>query len=206
MGNDRNRLLSLEEHISESSGILGLRSIPHIVVEKRGPPNARTNLSKILITTSALDIFTEEEQFAIIDHELGHISNKYKDWIFYAYLMLPFIAFMMLMWIGLSVLPVLSTMVLLFSLLLFVILRFPLNQRIIKLKRRSEFEADRISAKLGNKGALISALLKLKPLLNENEGARGSYHSIVQLIFRFYFSKNNVYPSIEERIERLEVY
>lgn len=196
--------MSLEKHISESSGILGLSSIPHLVVEEQDIPNARTNLSKILITTSALEIFTEEEQYAIIDHELGHISNKYKDWAFYSYLMLPFISFMMLLWIGLSVLPVLSTTLLLFSLVLFVLLRFPLNQRIIELKRRSEFEADIISAKLGNKYALISALLKLKPLLNNDKGSRDSYHSIVQLIFRFYFSKMNFYPSIEERIGKLK--
>lgn len=204
MSNDRNKLLSLEKHISESSRTLGLSSIPRIVVEEQSVPNARTNLSKILITTSALEIFTEEEQYAIIDHELGHISNKYKDWIFYAYLMLPFIAFMMLLWIGLSVLPVLSAMVLLFSLMLFAILRFPLNQRIIELKRRSEFEADNISAKLGNKDALVSALVKLKPLLNEDKGSRESYHSIVHLIFRIYFSRMNFYPSIEERIGKLK--
>lgn len=118
--------------------------------------------------------------------------------------MLPFIAFMMLLWIGLSVLPVLSVMVFLFSLLLFLILRFPLNQRIIELKRISEFEADSISVKLGNKDALISALLKLKPLLKEDKGSRDSYHSIVKLIFRFYFSRMNFYPSIEERIEKLK--
>jgi len=85
---------------------------------------------------------------------------------------------------------------------LFLILRVFKLDYMINLKIKSEFEADKISAELGNAKALISALQKKKADREQ------SYSRILDFILRLYttilFSNHLIYPSTSERIKKLE--
>lgn len=188
----------LKSHLKESAKKLGFRIRPHLFVCGSNEINARTPtcFRIIFISKGALEKLDKEEQFAILDHEFGHIKRWKEDTALLFYLILPLLSIMSL-FIGLKYMywgiPLYSSILFLF---LFLILRFFKLDYLIDLKIKSEFGADRISAELGNAKTLISALKKAD---KEQSYSRG-----LNFIFRFYFSNRRIYPSTDERIKKLE--
>ncbi len=184
----------LKTHSTESAKSLGFTSWPVILLKTDSNgiiANTIPFLRIILINITALEKMNTNEQFASIDHEMGHIKKLKEDWLIYFYLISP------MPFIGYSIfLPIvnfkfwLATIPLFF---IFLIIRFFKLDYVIGLKRKSEFEADRISAELGNTKSLISTLKKIgKNIRTENK------------FYWIYFSNRPFYPSIEERIKKLE--
>jgi Zn-dependent protease with chaperone function len=196
----------LNDHISNSSKRLGLKVVPKLSIENKSYPNARTNFYRICITRSILELLTKEEQYAVIDHELGHIKNKFLDAPLLIYILLPFLPFIMYA-LNLTFHSALfSPIEMVLSFLLFGLFRFPFNQEIIDAKKKSEFAADKVSAKLGNKHTLQSALLKVGSQLEMNKMPKDRYYYFTFTVFKLYFSKLDPYPTIEDRVEKLESY
>ena len=201
---DRINKKDLKSHLKESAKKLGFRIRPHLFIYGSNEINARTPtcFRLIFISKGALEKLDKEEQFAILDHEFGHIKRWKEDLflIIYCLLPLPFIVYSLsdllfpfLLFRGFILERVFMCTPFLF---LFLILRFFKLDYLTSLKIKSEFEADRISAELGNAKALISTLKKADK--------EQSYSRILNFIFRFYFSNSRIYPSTDERIKKLE--
>lgn len=202
---DRINKKALKSHLKESAKKLGFRIRPHLFIYGANEINARTPtcFRLIFISKGALEKLDKEEQFAILDHEFGHIKRWKEDLflIFYCLLPLPFIVYSLfdLLFPFLLFRCLILEKVFICTipfLFLFLMLRFFKLDYLIDLKIKSEFGADRISAELGNAKKLISALKKADK--------EQSYSRVLNFIFRFYFSNRRIYPSTDERIKKLE--
>lgn len=199
MKSDRFNKKDLNAHLKESAKKLGFMIWrPYLLILNSTVINAGTFYFGILITKGALEKLNKEEQFAILDHELGHIKRWKEDIFFLFYVASPFIPFIVcFIWVLLCRQVYLKAwlIIAILFLFLFLILRFSKLDSIISLKRISEFGADRISAELGSAKALISALQKKKA---DNE------QSYLRILDCIYFSNRPIYPSTSERIKKLE--
>lgn len=190
----------LKSHLNESARKLRCRLPIFLLSVTSNLINAGTFYLGVCISTAAIERLEIKEQFAIIDHELGHIKKWKNDLIilFYFISPIPFIALpialifwtraIFIMWLCSA--PFFG---------LFLCLRFFKLGGIIKIKINSEFMADKTSAELGNAEALISALIKI-----EKYNVEQSVSWIAEHLYSFYFSDKNFYPPTNERIEKLE--
>ncbi len=83
--------------------------------------------------------------------------------------------------------------------IIFLIIRFFKLDYVINLKIKSELRADRISAELGSSEALISALKKMEKYIKELPQSKG-----LVLLSNVYFAEQPFYPSIDDRIKKLD--
>ena len=184
----------LKSHLNESAKKLGFMIRPRLfrlpLILSPNEIDARTFYLGIFISKGALEKLDKEGQFAILDHELGHITGWKEDVFLIFYFLLPLIA-LGCTYFGKHFLYALP------FIFLFAILRSPkLVDYMANLKIKSELGADRITAELGNTKALISVLKK--------ENKEQSYSWVSKFIFKFYFSNCPSYPSLAERIKKLE--
>ena len=207
---DRINKKDLNAHLKESAKKLGFRIWrPFLLILNSTEINAGIFYFGIFITKGALEKLDKEEQFAILDHEFGHIKRWKEDLflIFYCLLPLPFIVYSVfdLLLPFLLFRCLILEKVLIYTipfLFLFLILRFFKLDYMINLKIKSEFEADKISAELGNAKALISTLQKKKADKEQSYSRISDF--ILRLIPRFYFSNHLIHPSTDERIKKLK--
>lgn len=199
----------LKSHFNESKRKLRLRHPILLLKMISDEMNAFQFLFGVIIPSIVLEKFTKEEQFAIIDHELGHIK-RWRDMflVFYFVAPLVFLAYILvvifnmgiyfphLIWIAW---PWISTL----SFVIFLILRFLFLNYILHQKKESEFRADRISGELGNAKALISVLKKMEEYDRKQPSPRIEKH-VGTLIATIYLAKRFTHPSTEERIRKLE--
>jgi len=206
---DRINKKDLNAHLKESAKKLGFRIWrPYLLKLNSTKINAGIFYFGIFITKGALEKLDKEEQFAILDHEFGHIKRWKEDifLIIYCLLPLPFIVYsifdLLLHFLLFRCLILEKVLITIPFLFLFLILRFFKLDYMINLKIKSEFEADKISAELGNAKALISVLQKKKA--DKEQSYSRFLDFILRLIPRFYFSNHLIHPPIDERIKKLE--
>lgn len=198
----------LISHINESKRKLGLRHPILLFKIASDEIDAGAFFFGIRINTAVLEKLDINEQFAVIDHELGHIV-RWKDGLFilfYISFPIPIVInglYLILLSILFHRLPQVDWFYTRFSIILFfifLILRFLKLGHLIKLKINSEFKADETSAKLKNATALVSALKKM-------ESIKGQTSPKIKIhINRFYFANRPTHPSTDERIKKLEEY
>ena len=171
----------LKSHFIESKKKLKLRFLPLFLFNiASNEINARTLYLAVCISTATIKLLNKDEQFAVLDHELGHVKCWKNDLILLLYLASP--AF---------IIP-------------FLILRFFMLDYIVNIKKNAEFAADKISVELGNSQGLISLMTKKE---NDNHKKSSKFVLIIEnFICRFYFSDRDFYPSISERIKRINEY
>ncbi len=190
----------LKSHSTESAKRLGFTLWPVILLKTDSIgviANTIPFLRIILINITALEKLNKNEQFAAIDHEKGHMKKLKEDFFIYFYLIspVPFITYSILLPIS-NFKSWLATIPLFF---IFLIIRFFKLDYVINLKIKSELGADRISAELGNSETLISGLKKAEKYIKEISPPK-----ILVLLSNVYFAKRPFYPSIDERIKKLE--
>ena len=171
----------LKSHFNESKKKLKLRFLPLFLFSTSSNEiNARTLYLAVCISTATIKILNKDEQFAILDHELGHVKCWKSDLILLLYLA--------------------STV----FIVPFLILRFFRLDYIVNIKRNAEFAADKISVELGNSQGLISLMTKKE---NDDHKKSSNILNIIEnFVFRFYFSNRSCYPSTSERIKKINEY
>ncbi len=201
----------LKSHFKESKKKLRIRH-PVLLLKISNEIYACTFFLGVIISSRVIEKLNKEEQFAIIDHELGHIKRWTADLflIFYVLSPIPLIGSI----IGDIILDILfkftNLNVLnsweLFLFLIFLILRFFGLDLMVKLKVKSEFEADRISAELGNAKALVSALKKMEENAKKQppSGIQKHIGNFINFVITVYLANRPTHPSTEERIKKLE--
>jgi len=96
----------LKLHLNESAKKLGYRLFhPALIMITSNIINSYTNYFGVCITTTAIEKLEKREQFAILDHELGHIKWWKKDlfFVFYVVSPVPFIVY--LVFLDFKILP-----------------------------------------------------------------------------------------------------
>lgn len=171
----------LKSHFIESKKKLKLRFLPIFLFSTSSNEiNARTSYFAVFVSKATIKMLNKDEQFAILDHELGHVKCWKSDLILFLYLI--------------------STV----FIVPFLILRFFRLDYIVNIKKNAEFAADKISVELGNSQGLISLMTKKE---NDNHKKSSKFVLIIEnFICRFYFSDRDFYPSISERIKRINEY
>lgn len=190
----------LKSHLIESKKKLKLRFLPFFFFSKTSNAiNAGMFYLGIYMNTATIEILNKDEQFAVLDHELGHIKCWKSDLTLLLYLASPifFIAYLLSRnyIICLYILP---------FFILFLILRIFMLDYIVNMKLNAEFAADKISAELGNSHGLISSLTKIENY--DHKKSSKIVLIIIKFIYWFYFSNRSFYPSISERIKKVREY
>lgn len=186
----------LKLHLTDSAKKLGFTIMPILInTDSNGIiANTPSFVRIILVNTSAIEKMEKKEQFAILDHELGHIKWWKKLLIFLLYFISPFTVILL-------PIPKMWPYAIPF-LILFVIFRFSKLGYIVNIKYNAELMADKTSAELGNSEAMISILRR-----TENYNQEQTFPRIKNFIYWFnwfYFSNRSSHPSISERIKNLE--
>ena len=206
MKQDKINIEYLQSHTNKSALILGMHP-PSIKVKHSDKLDAHAYglFKKIIITTTVLNVLNTNEQFAILDHELGHLKRWKRESIILFYLALPVatpvLTFIIVITKSLSVFPFpwYYAMLPFLFFLTIIILKF---DYIWNIKREMEFEADSTSVKLKNTKALIYALKKINEFDERHKKPWG------YLILNFYIDACFLWkphnPSIDERIKKLE--
>ena len=190
----------LKSHFIESKKKLKLRFLPLFFFSiTSNAINAGMFYLGIYMNTATIEILNKDEQFAVLDHELGHIRYLKNDLIFLLYLALPLLfipSFLFRQYIMcLYTLP---------FFILFLILRIFMLDYIVNMKINTEFAADKTSAELGNSHGLISSFTKIE---NHDHKKSSKIMLIIEnFIFWFYFSNRSFYPSTSERIKKIKEY
>lgn len=190
----------LKSHLSESKKKLKLRLLPLFLFSiTSNAITAGTFYFGVYVSTSAIKKLNKDEQFAVLDHELGHIRWLKSDLVLLFYFTSPvfFINYLLFR----------DYMMCLYTLpffILFLILRFFMLEHIVNRKLNSEFIADKTSAELGNSHVLISALTKIENCNQKNSSK--IVLIIIKFIYWFYFSNRSFYPSTSERIKKINEY
>ena len=171
----------LKSHLIESKKKLKLRFLPLFFFSiTSNAINAGMFYLGIYMNTATIEILNKDEQFAVLDHELGHIICWKNDLILLLYLASPVVF------------------------ILFLILRIFMLDYIVNIKINAEFAADKTSAELGNSHGLISSLTKIE---NYDHKKSSKIMLIIEnFIFWFYFSNRSFYPSTSERIKKINEY
>ena len=171
----------LKSHLNESKKKLKLKLLPVFFFSVNSNViNAGMFYLGLYMNTATIKMLNKDEQFAVLDHELGHIICWKNDLILLLYLASP---------------PFIIP---------FLILRFFMLDYIVNMKINSEFAADKTSTYLGNSHGLISSLTKIE---NYNHKKSSKIMLIIEnFIFWFYFSNRSFYPSTSERIKKIKEY
>ena len=190
----------LKSHFIESKKKLKLRFLPLFFFSiTSNAINAGMFYLGIYMNTATIEILNKDEQFAVLDHELGHIRYLKNDLIFLLYLALPLLFIPSFLFR--------QYMMCLYTLpffILFLILRIFMLDYIVNIKINAEFAADKTSAELGNSHGLISSLTKIDNY--DHKKFSKIVLTIIKFIYWFYFSNRSFYPSIRERIEKINEY
>ncbi|MCZ7357588.1 MAG: M48 family metalloprotease [Candidatus Methanoperedens sp.] len=191
----------LKSHFNKSKKKLGIRHPVLLLKIASDEMNAGAFFFGVIIYSIVLEKLNKDEQFAFLDHELGHIK-RWKDLFLIIYFLMPLTLLVLGVFIVLNLLFYFKIRFLeiwLPLLFTFLVLRFSLLNHMINLKIKSEYGADKISVGLGNAKALISALKKVKECAKNQPFSR--FQELINVI---YFANRPTHPSIEERIIRLE--
>lgn len=167
--------------------------------------NANTIFFGVIIHSIVIEKLNKDEQFAIIDHELGHIK-RWGDWFLLIYFVAPVVFIAYSIDIVMFNFPLKQWLGTLLLFVIFLILRFFKPDYVPDLKMKSEFEADRISAELGNAKALISALNKMEEHAKKQplSGIQKHIGNFINFIITVYLANRPTHPSTKERIKKLE--
>lgn len=202
MKQDEINIEYLRSHTNKLALILGMHP-PSIKVKHSDKFDAHVCglFKKIIITTTLLNVLNTNEQFAILEHESGHLKRWKKEAIVPFYLALPIITLAFVMMESLSIFPAPWYYAMLpFSFFLtIIILKF---DYIWNIKRKMEFEADSTSAKLKNTKALICALKKMEEF--DEMHKKPWVYTIINFYIDACFLWKSHNPSIDERIKKLE--
>ena len=190
----------LRSHLIESKKKLKLRFLPIFFFSiTSNAINAATFYFGVYITTATIQMLNKDEQFAVLDHELGHIRCWKNDFILLFYLISPIFFINYLLFreyvMCLYTFP---------FFILFLILRIFMLEHVVNMKLNAEFAADKTSAELGNSHGLISALTKIENY--DHKKSSKIVLMIFKLIFWIYFSNRFFYPSTSERINKINEY
>lgn len=189
----------LKSHLSESKNKLKLKILPIILMMNHSKIPAGTFYLGIYVSTETIEKLNINEQFAVLDHELGHIVSWKNDLIFLLYIISP-VLFTVIFLCFLYTRYIMCLYTLLPFIILFLILRFCMLNKIVSISHDSEFMADKISAELGNSDALISALIKIEKSHSSNVS------KIVDIVRWFYISNHPLHPLTSERIKKVRKY
>ena len=190
----------LKSHFIESKKKLKLRLLPLFLFSMTSNAiTAGTFYFGVYVSTSLIEKLNKDEQFAVLDHELGHIRWLKNDLILLLYFTAPILFIDYLLFrnytMCLYTLP---------FFILFLILRIFMLDYIVNIKINAEFAADKTSAELGNSHGLISSLTKIDNY--DHKKFSKIVLTIIKFIYWFYFSNRSFYPSIRERIEKINEY
>ena len=190
----------LKSHLIESKKKLKLRLLPLFLFSMTSNAiTAGTFYFGVYVSTSLIEKLNKDEQFAVLDHELGHIRWLKNDLILLLYFTAPILFIDYLLFrnytMCLYTLP---------FFILFLILRIFMLDYIVNIKINAEFAADKTSAELGNSHGLISSLTKIEKY--DHKKSSKIMLIIENFIFWFYFSNRSFYPSTSERIKKINEY
>ena len=190
----------LKSHLIESKKKLKFRLLPIFFFSiTSNAINAGMFYLGIYMNTATIQTLNKNEQFAVLDHELGHIKWLKSDLILLFYLISPifFIVYLLCR----------DYVMCLYTLpffILFLIIRIFMLDHVVNMKLNAEFAADKTSAELGNSHGLISSLTKIE---NYDHKKSSKIMCIIEkFIFWFYFSNRSFYPSTSERIKKINEY
>lgn len=196
----------LKLHLSESKKKLKLRLLPLFFFSVTSNAIAAgTFYFGVCVTTTAIQKLNENEQFAVLDHELGHIVSWKNELIYFLYIISLPILFIVLFVCFLYTRSIMCLYILLPFITLFLIFRICFLKKIVGYSHDSEFMADKISAELGNSDALISALIKIEKHYQEKPHLN-SISKIFDIVRWFYISNHPPHPLTSERIKKVKEY